>query len=181
MLSPGRAGPGDRHRREIPRAAPRHSVRCDELPGIVSAAARDDLAAIFERAPALAERVSGSDTASIVASARSELARMTEAERIAVLNAHPRIGADPASLSALSRREQGDAAETTTLGELATLNDEYERRFGFRFVVFVASRSKAEIVPVLRERLRRTREQELTSGIEEFLGIARDRLQRSGR
>jgi len=147
----------------------------------VSAAARDDLAAIFERAPALAERVSGSDTASIVASARSELARMTEAERIAVLNAHPRIGADPASLSALSRREQGDAAETTTLGELATLNDEYERRFGFRFVVFVASRSKAEIVPVLRERLRRTREQELTSGIEEFLGIARDRLQRSGR
>ena len=140
----------------------------------MSAAARDDLAAIFERAPALAERVSGSDTASIVASASSELARMTEAERIAVLNA-------PASLSALSRREQGDSAETTTLGELATLNDEYERRFGFRFVVFVASRSKAEIVPVLRERLRRTREQELTSGIEEFLGIARDRLQRSGR
>ena len=137
--------------------------------------ARKDLAAIFERAPTLAERVRGDDAASILESARSEMARMTEAERIAVLNAHPRIGADPASLSPLSRREQGDEAIPR---ELAALNDEYERRFGFRFVVFVAGRSKAEIVPVMRERLRRSRDEELATGLEEFLAIARDRLER---
>ena len=135
-----------------------------------------DLAAIFERAPALAERVRGENTASILVSARSEIARMTEHERIAVLNAHPRIGADPASLSALSRSEQGGGADIATLRELASLNDEYEGRFGFRFVVFVGGRSKAEIVPVLRERLGRTREDELATGIEEFLAITRDRL-----
>jgi 2-oxo-4-hydroxy-4-carboxy--5-ureidoimidazoline (OHCU) decarboxylase len=140
--------------------------------------AREELDTIFERAPALADRVRGSDPASIVASARSEIARMSEAERIAVLNAHPRIGADPASLSTLSRREQGNEAETATLRELATMNDEYERRFGFRFVVFVAGRSKAEIVPLFRERLRRTREDELATGIEEFLAITNDRLGR---
>jgi 2-oxo-4-hydroxy-4-carboxy--5-ureidoimidazoline (OHCU) decarboxylase len=103
---------------------------------------------------------------------------MTEDERIAVLNAHPRIGADPASLSALSRREQGGGADTATSRDLAALNDEYERRFGFRFVVFVDGRSKAEIVPVFRERLRRTREDELATGIDEFLAITRDRLMR---
>jgi len=141
--------------------------------------AREELATIFERAPALADRVRGSDPASIVASARSEIARMSESERIAVLNAHPRIGADPASLSALSRREQGGCADIATLPELASLNDEYERRFGFRFVVFVGGRSMAEIVLVFRERLRRAREEELASGIDEFLAITRDRLRRT--
>jgi len=140
--------------------------------------AREELAAIFERAPSLAERVRGSDPASIVASARSEIARMPEPERIAVLNAHPRIGADPASLSALSLREQSGDADVATLRELAAMNDAYERRFGFRFVVFVAGRSKAEILPEMRDRLRRSRGDELTTGIEEFLAIARDRLER---
>jgi len=140
--------------------------------------APEDLAAIFERAPGLADRVRGSDAASIVASARSEIARMTEEGRIAVLNAHPRIGADPASLSALSRREQRGGADLATLRELASLNDDYERRFSFRFVVFVGGRSKAEIVPVFRERLRRSRDDELATGIDEFLAIARDRLTR---
>lgn len=140
--------------------------------------AREDLAAIFERAPALAQRVRGSDAASIVASARSEIARMTEAERIAVLDAHPRIGAELGSLSPLSRREQGGGADIITVRELASLNDEYERKFGFRFVVFVGGRSKAEIVPVFRERIGRTREDELATGIEEFLKITSDRLKR---
>jgi 2-oxo-4-hydroxy-4-carboxy--5-ureidoimidazoline (OHCU) decarboxylase len=140
--------------------------------------APEDIAAVFERAPALAERVRGSDTVSILASARSEIARMTEAERIGVLNAHPRIGADPASLSALSRREQGGGADVGTLRELAAMNDEYERRFGFRFVVFVAGRSKGEILPLIRERLQRTRVDELSTGLEEFLAITRDRLER---
>ena len=104
---------------------------------------------------------------------------MSEADRIAVLNAHPRIGADPPSLTALSRREQGSAVEVATEKALAAMNDEYERRFGFRFVVFVAGRSKSGIVPVFRERLQRTRAQELATGIDEFLAISRDRLERA--
>jgi 2-oxo-4-hydroxy-4-carboxy--5-ureidoimidazoline (OHCU) decarboxylase len=139
------------------------------------------LAAIFERAPGLAERVRGSHPSEIVESARVELARMSDDERIAVLNAHPRIGADPASLSALSRLEQGGDVDAVTRRELATMNDEYEHRFGFRFVVFVAGRSKAEIVPLMRERLTHSREDELVTGIDEFLAIARDRMERMSR
>ncbi len=143
---------------------------------------RADLDAVFERAPLLLERlrplVAAADgTRQIIAKARTVLAAMSEAERIAVLDAHPRIGADPALLSALSRREQGNAAAVATAKELSELNDAYERKFDFRFVVFVAGRTKAEIVPVLRERLARTRDEELRTGIDEFLAISLDRLQ----
>jgi 2-oxo-4-hydroxy-4-carboxy-5-ureidoimidazoline decarboxylase len=62
--------------------------------------------------------------------------------------------------------------------ELAYLNQVYEEKFGFRFVVFVAGRPKAEILDVLRERLERTREEELETGLEELVAIARDRYQR---
>ena len=58
------------------------------------------------------------------------------------------------------------------LAELAVLNRAYEERFGFRFIVFVNRRPRAELVPVLRERLERTREEELRHGA---AGARRDR------
>jgi 2-oxo-4-hydroxy-4-carboxy--5-ureidoimidazoline (OHCU) decarboxylase len=142
-----------------------------------------EVARAFERAPALAERLAANapfatiDAA--IESARRHLAAMSDSERALVLGAHPRIGADPSSLSADSRREQGGREEAAVLMELAALNDEYERKFGFRFVVFVDGRQKAQVVPVLRQRLERTREQELATGISELLAIARDRLARA--
>src|SRR5687768_5053060 len=139
------------------------------------------LAAVFERAPGLAAalRHAGQDTPrAIIAKARAALEAMSEEQRIAVLDAHPRIGADAASLSLHSRREQGDAADDATMRELDELNDEYERKFGFRFVVFVAGRTKQEIIPVLRDRLANTREHELKTGLDQFFAIALDRLER---
>ena len=51
------------------------------------------------------------------------------------------------------------------LAELAELNHAYEEKFGFRFVVFVNRRPQGEILPVLRERLERTREEELDTAL----------------
>jgi 2-oxo-4-hydroxy-4-carboxy-5-ureidoimidazoline decarboxylase len=65
------------------------------------------------------------------------------------------------------------------LAELAELNRRYEERFGFRFVVFVNRRPRAEIVPVLRERLEKTRDEELDTALAELVAIARDRWQRT--
>ena len=65
------------------------------------------------------------------------------------------------------------------LAELARLNDEYERRFGFEFVVFVDGRTRAELLPVLRERLENTREEELETGLRALCAIARDRWTRT--
>jgi 2-oxo-4-hydroxy-4-carboxy--5-ureidoimidazoline (OHCU) decarboxylase len=138
------------------------------------------LAAVFERAPGLAAALRHTEDETpraIIAMARGALERMTEDQRIAVLDAHPRIGADAASLSLRSRREQGASGDPATLSRLVDLNDAYETKFGFRFVVFVAGRSKEEIVPVLRARLANTREAELKTGLEEFLAISLDRLE----
>ena len=129
----------------------------------------------FERAPGLADRIGEGDPETLIARASAILAGMTDAERVAVLNAHPRIGAT-SGLSMRSAAEQGGATDAETVRALERLNAEYERTFGFRFVVFVNGRSRAEIVPVLRSRLGRSREQELATGIAEFLAIARDRM-----
>jgi urate oxidase/2-oxo-4-hydroxy-4-carboxy-5-ureidoimidazoline decarboxylase len=109
-----------------------------------------------------------------IAAARQLLEQMDEPEKLATLNAHPRIGAYSESMSSLSRDEQG----TELLPELEQLNAEYERRFGFRFVVFVDRRSRDQIAEVLRERLGRTREEELAAGLDAVLAIAEDRWNR---
>ena len=75
--------------------------------------------------------------------------------------------------------EQGTDEDPETLAELARLNAEYEDRFGFRFVVFVNRRPKSEIVPILEQRLKRTREEELDTGVAELVAIAEDRWRRS--
>jgi 2-oxo-4-hydroxy-4-carboxy--5-ureidoimidazoline (OHCU) decarboxylase len=45
--------------------------------------------------------------------------------------------------------------------------------------VFVNRRPKSEIVPILRERLERSREQELDTAVKELVAIAEDRWRRS--
>ena len=98
---------------------------------------------------------------------------LTEDEQKDILAAHPAIGAKEGS--ARSALEQGTDDDPDVLAELAELNRAYEEKFGFRFVVFVNRRPRREIVPVLRERLGRTRTEELQSGVDELIRIAVDR------
>jgi 2-oxo-4-hydroxy-4-carboxy--5-ureidoimidazoline (OHCU) decarboxylase len=95
---------------------------------------------------------------------------LPEADQVAALATHPRIG-EP------SEEQQG--AEPEVLEELARLNEVYEERFGFEFVVFVNGRTRAELLPVLRERLERTRADELETGLRELCAIARNRWTRT--
>ncbi len=104
------------------------------------------------------------------------IAELDEAEKLEALNAHPAVGAG--NLSARSAKEQGAAAEPAVVTELAYLNQVYEEKFGFRFVVFVDRRPKAAILEVLRARLERSREEELETALGELVAIARDRWQR---
>jgi 2-oxo-4-hydroxy-4-carboxy--5-ureidoimidazoline (OHCU) decarboxylase len=104
------------------------------------------------------------------------IGELSEAEKLEALNAHPAIGSK--DLSARSAEEQGADADPVVQTELAYLNQVYEEKNGFRFVVFVNRRSKAEILNVLRERLERSREEELETALAELVAIARDRRSR---
>ena len=137
---------------------------------------RAELAELFEGDTALVRKLAAREDP--LGNAREVIVTLSEEEKLEALNAHPAIGART-GLSARSAAEQGDDADPDTLAELARLNAEYEQRFGFRFVVFVDRRPKAEILDVLRRRIRRTREEELDTAVAELVAIAEDRWTRS--
>jgi 2-oxo-4-hydroxy-4-carboxy--5-ureidoimidazoline (OHCU) decarboxylase len=133
---------------------------------------REQLAELFEGDTRLVERLAERDDP--LGSAREVIAELSEEEKLEALNAHPAIGAR-GPLSARSAAEQVGDADPSILTELAYQNQIYEEKFGFRFVVFVNRRPKSEILDVLRERIQRTREEELETALEELVAIAEDR------
>ena len=137
---------------------------------------REELSELFEGDTALVRRLAGVENP--LGEARRVARELTEAEKLEALNAHPAIG-QRAGLSARSAAEQGADADPATLEALARLNREYEEHFGFRFVVFVNRRPKAEILDVLSKRICRTREEELDTAVEELVAIAEDRWRHS--
>jgi 2-oxo-4-hydroxy-4-carboxy--5-ureidoimidazoline (OHCU) decarboxylase len=166
------------------------------LPGIVglNAAGEAEFAAmvgpLFENAPrflarlAAARPFAGPDA--MFSRAREIALAMPGAEQRELIDAHPRIGAGPGTVSALSFREQGYAADSAgsnaggddrldVQARLDRLNAAYERRFGFRFVVFVAGRPRSEIIPELERRLRGSPGGELSTALSEVVAIAEDR------
>lgn len=135
----------------------------------------DELADLFQARSRFVEALAEEEDP--LARAREVLSELPEEDRVEALAHHPRIGAP--NLSSRSAAEQGTDADPAVLAELAELNAAYEERFGFRFVVFVDRRPRAEIVPVLRERLEQTREEELETGCDELVAIAVDRWRSS--
>ena len=137
-----------------------------ELPGQLTV---DELTPLFSGRTRFVEELATRENPLEVA---EEIAlALPEAEQVAALATHPRIG-EPS--------EEQRGAEPYVLDELARLNEAYERRFGFAFVVFVNGRTRAELLPVLRERLERERADELETGLRELCAIARTRWEKQG-
>ncbi len=101
---------------------------------------------------------------------------MPEEEQVELINAHPRLGAPPSSVSEHSFREQGyDRDTTAAIAELERLNAAYEERFGFQYCVFVAGRPRTALVPELAAALTRDRATERDRALRDVVAIARDR------
>jgi 2-oxo-4-hydroxy-4-carboxy--5-ureidoimidazoline (OHCU) decarboxylase len=135
----------------------------------------EELAGLFEGRTRFVDRLAERDDP--LGSAREVIETLTEEEKHEVLDAHPAIG-QTRGLSARSAAEQGVDADPEVLAELARLNAEYERRHGFRFVVFVNRRPKAEILEVLRARIDNPTDEELETALRELVAIATDRWRR---
>ena len=156
-------------------------ARLDALPvGAFIAAA----APWFEGAPRFLARLAAErpfgDARRFFERAEAVALTMPEEEQLELIDAHPRLGAPPATVSAHSFREQGYDRETTeSIAELDRLNAEYEARFGFRFCVFVAGRPRSALVPVLRGALAADRDAEIDRALRDVVAIARDRFEGS--
>jgi 2-oxo-4-hydroxy-4-carboxy-5-ureidoimidazoline decarboxylase len=141
------------------------------------------VAPLFEGAPRFLARLAAArpfgDEETLFGRAGAIALAMPENEQIELIDAHPRLGAPPASVSSLSHREQGYDRETTdAIVELDRLNREYEARFGFRFCIFVDGRSRPALVPVLEGALSAERTDEIVRALSDVVAIAHDRYRR---
>jgi 2-oxo-4-hydroxy-4-carboxy--5-ureidoimidazoline (OHCU) decarboxylase len=161
----------------------------DRLDRLSEAEFVEAMAPLFEGAPRFLARLAGArpfgSPEALFERALEIALAMPEFEQRELLDAHPRLGAPPGSVSALSFVEQGydrEAADAAAEAErarvdadLGDLQDEYESRYGFRYCVFVAGRPRAALVPGLRAALRAGRDAELRRGLADVVAIARDR------
>jgi 2-oxo-4-hydroxy-4-carboxy--5-ureidoimidazoline (OHCU) decarboxylase len=86
-----------------------------------------------------------------------------------------RARATPNAPRANVTEEAARSRMETVRAELEALNGTYREKFGFTFVVFVNRRPPEAIVPILRERLARSREEEMETALGEIVAIAADR------
>jgi 2-oxo-4-hydroxy-4-carboxy--5-ureidoimidazoline (OHCU) decarboxylase len=141
------------------------------------------LAALFEGAPHFLARLAAAwpfaDDADLFTQARAIAHAMPESEQLELIDAHPRLGAPPGSVSAMSYTEQGyDRGAGTPLdvaAELDRLNDAYEARHGFRYCVFVAGRSRGALLPGMAAAIDADRDAEIHRALDAIVDIAIDR------
>ena len=111
---------------------------------------------------------------------------LSEEDWLEAFRAHPKIGEKKAEAAqspdagAWSAQEQSESerAAAETKAALAQGNREYERRFGFIFIICATGRSAEEILTALTGRLHNDPETELRMAAEEQRKITQLRLQK---
>ena len=143
---------------------------------------RPTLERLFEGAPRFLDRVEAAgpfpDDGVLFHVARDIAHAMPEDEQIELVDAHPRLGAPPGTVSALSYAEQGydrPEASVDVAAELDRLNEAYEARHGFRYCVFVAGRPREALLPGLAAAIDADRTTELHRALDAVVDIAIDR------
>jgi len=134
----------------------------------------------------LAARRPISSTAELIAASEQVWNRLTESDWREAFRSHPRIGESRASQSqslqsaAWSAREQQHAASANDAVKqtLAERNREYERRFGYIFIVCATGKTAAEMLEILERRLHNDAETEFREAAEQQRQITDIRLKR---
>ena len=138
---------------------------------------------IFEGSPWVAERAWAhgpfSSLDALHAAMVAEVEHASTDEQLALLRAHPDLGAR-AQMSTASVGEQSDAGldrlAPPEYDELVRLNASYRDEFGFPFLLSVKSCTKDDILKNLRARVAGSREEEFRTALDQVFRIARHRL-----
>lgn len=123
------------------------------------------------------------DSKHIFSLADSLWLKASEADILEAFLGHPKIG----DLNALKNKyahhattEQGQVADAqeTILQQLQQYNKDYEKKFGFIFIVCATGKSAQEMLNLIKQRMINTRDDELRNGANEQLKIIHLRIQR---
>ena len=143
----------------------------------------DAIGWVFEHSPWVAERAwtqrPFETLAALHEAMTSQVASATLPEQLALLRAHPDLGAR-ANMSDASVAEQTGAGLDSLTGHeldrLRELNASYRDKFGFPFLYAVKGSTKQDILNALEKRLLATRDAELGEALRQVCRIARFRL-----
>ena len=101
-------------------------------------------------------------------------------EQIALLKAHPDLGAR-GPMPIVSEQEQSGAGlsdlRPDDVDRLTALNAAYTNKFGFPFIYAVKGATKQDILDALNRRLASSRDDEITEALRQVYRIARFRLE----
>ena len=139
---------------------------------------------IFEDSPWVAERAFNqrpfANRQALHQAMAQTMLNAEETEQLALLRAHPDLGAR-ARMSHASVDEQAgvglDQLTQTEFDELHRLNSAYKQKFGFPFLYAVKGSNKHEILAALARRLAGSRDAELKEALKQVTRIAGFRLE----
>jgi len=111
---------------------------------------------------------------------------LTTADWLEAFHSHPKIGEKQAVAAVApeaqqwSEAEQAGTREATaeTTAALAELNETYERKFGYIFIVCASGKSSEEMLAILRARLPHNKDEELRIAAAEQTKITELRLRK---
>ena len=141
---------------------------------------------LFEHSPWVVERAFTTspfpDKASLHAALMAVVADAAEAEQLALIRAHPELGAGQADLTAASKAEQQGAGLRALSAEefarFTALNAAYREKFGFPFIICVRLQpGKAAILDAFAKRLAHDPSTEKETALREIGHITWLRLQ----
>ena len=104
----------------------------------------------------------------------------SDAEKLALLNAHPDLATRAQVSAASASEQQGAGLDQLTAEEFAecvSLNERYRRKFGFPFLFAVKGSSKHQILASMWDRIDRPWEEELEEALRQTARIIRFRLE----
>jgi 2-oxo-4-hydroxy-4-carboxy-5-ureidoimidazoline decarboxylase len=107
----------------------------------------------------------------------------TDAERLALLRAHPDLGTRARISDASTGEQRGaglDRLDASALARLQRLNADYRAKFGFPFLFAVRRSTSDDVLAALEARGRSSRDDELAEALRQVYRIARFRLEELG-
>jgi 2-oxo-4-hydroxy-4-carboxy-5-ureidoimidazoline decarboxylase len=154
----------------------------------INALSRDGFVAalgwVFEHSPWVAERAwthrPFATLEQLHAAMTNEVERATYEEQLALLRAHPDLGARARMTTASANEQSGAGLDRLTPEEYQQLQEQntaYREKFGFPFLYAVKGSTKYDILRALDERLTATPQQEFRQALNQVYRIARFRLQ----
>ncbi len=114
--------------------------------------------------------------ASLIAAVSDSFEEFSSSDWLEAFAAHPRIGDRGAGAREAAEQAAALAAPAPVLAELASLNGEFEKRFGHGFIACAAGQPAASLVTGLKARLGNAPDVEMAIAAEEQKKITRLRL-----